>query len=603
MNAEILQEFHFLRPEWFYALIPAIILFALLRYRQSSNSRWEKAIDPALLPFLLDNATGTVSKNPFSLLLLVWILAILALAGPVWEKTAQPVHEREDALIVLFDLTRSMYATDVKPNRLVRAKRKLIDLLKKRDEGITGLVVFAGDAHAVTPLTDDNNTIMAMIPALTPSIMPAPGSQLAPALRRAMLLFQDAGVASGRILIITDEIRDVAEAQRVARDYRYSYPVSVLAVGTPEGAPIPLSSSPARTNPDRNRPSTTASVQRGYLKDRNGNLVIPKVDSGKLQDFANLAGGRFSSMTLADEDLDYLLADEPLLENEIYRELERDFDVWFEEGPWLLLLLLPLAALSFRRGWIWCFALALVLPPESAQAGLWDDLWQTRDQQAMSALNEGKDAEAAELFESPDWKGSAHYKSENYNEAGNQFASIGSGAGNYNLGNALAKQGKYEEAIEAYSQSLAVNADNEDAIFNKKLLEELLSQQEQQQSEDGEQDESQDQSDQQQSQNEQSENEDEQESSESQNDEQQNADTEEQEPQDQTEDGEDEQTENQQMAEEDAKLDAEEQQALQQWLRRVPDDPGGLLRRKFEQQYEDRLRKGTISRNDPNADW
>jgi Ca-activated chloride channel family protein len=327
------------------------------------------------------------------------------------------------------------------------------------------------------------------------------------------------------------------------------------------------------------------------------------VNPGKLQDFATLAGGRFSSMTLADEDLDYLLADEPLLENEIFRELERDFDVWFEEGPWLLLLLLPLAALAFRRGWIWCFALALVLPPETAQAGLWDDLWQTRDQQAMSALKEGNSDEAAALFKSPDWKGSAHYRSENYNEAGNQFASIGSSESKYNLGNALAKQGKYEEAIEAYSQSLEVNADNEDATFNKKLLEELLSQQEQQKSEDGEQDENQDQSDQQQSQNEQSENEDENESGESQDDEQQNADQEEQKEQDQQEDGEDEQTENQQMAEEDAKLDAEEQQALQQWLRRVPDDPGGLLRRKFEQQYEDRLRKGSISRNDPNVDW
>ncbi len=602
MNAGMLQDFHFLRPEWFYVLIPAIILFALLRYRQTGNSRWEKAIDPELLPFLLDNSTGTVSKNPFSLLLLAWLLAILALAGPVWEKTAQPLHQREDALIVLFDLTRSMYATDVKPNRLVRAKRKLIDLLKKRDEGITALVVFAGDAHAVTPLTDDNNTIMAMIPALTPSIMPAPGSQLAPALRRAMILFQDAGVASGRILIITDEIRDVAEAQSVAREYRYSYPVSVLAVGTTEGAPIPLFTSPARTNP-RNRPSTAASVQRGYLKDRDGKLVIPKVNPGKLQEFATLAGGRFSSMTLADEDLDYLLADEPLLENEIFRELERNFDVWFEQGPWLLLLLLPLAALAFRRGWIWCFALALILPPENAEAGLWDDLWQTRDQQAMSALNEGKSAEAAELFESPDWKGSAHYKSENYNEAGNQFASSGSSESKYNLGNALAKQGKYEEAIEAYSQFLEMIADNEDATFNKKLLEELLSQQEQQESEDGEQDENQDQSDQQQSQNEQSENENEQESGESQDDEQQNADQDEQGEQDQEEDGEDEQPENQQMAEEDAKLDAEEQQALQQWLRRVPDDPGGLLRRKFEQQYEDRVRKGSISRIDPNADW
>ncbi len=598
MNADILQDFHFLRPEWFWVLIPAIILFALLRYRQSSTSRWEKAIDPDLLPYLLETSTGTVSKNPFSLLLVAWILATIALAGPVWEKTPQPVHEREDALVVLLDLTRSMYAADVKPNRLVRARRKLIDLLKKRNEGITGLIVFAGDAHAVSPLTDDNNTIIAMIPALTPAIMPAPGSQLAPALRRAMKLFQDAGVASGRILIITDEIRDAAEAQAVARDYRYSYPISVLAVGTQEGAPVPLSVPVYGTTP-----AGPASAQAGYLKDRRGNLVIPKVNIQNLQDFATLAGGRFSMMTLADHDLDYLLADEPLMENETFRVLERDFDVWFEEGPWLLLLLLPLASLAFRRGWVWCFALLLIMPPERAQAGLWDDLWQTRDQQAMRALNKGNSSDAAKLFESTQWKGSAHYKSESYNEAGNQFARIDSGDSKYNLGNALAKQGKYEEAIEAYSQSLEFKAENEDATFNKKLLEELLSQQEQQKGEEGEQDENQDKSDQQQSQNEQNRNEDEQQSDNSQEDQQQNADQEQQDPKDESEKSEDEQPENQQMAEEDAKLNAEEQQALQQWLRRVPDDPGGLLRRKFEQQYEDRLRKGSISRNDPNTDW
>ncbi len=585
MMVEILRDFHFLRPEWFYAFIPALILFLLIRFRLNSTSSWERTIDPALLPHLLVRPTGKVSRNPFSLLLLAWMLAIIALAGPVWEKTPQPVHEREDALIVVLDLTRSMNATDVKPSRLVRATRKLVDLLEARDEGVTGLVVFAGDAHTVSPLTDDTNTIIAMIPALRPEIMPASGSQLTPALKKSIQLFHDAGVSSGRILIVTDEIRDAAEAQSYARNFRFSFPVSVLAVGTAEGAPIPL-----------------PGPEGGYLKDARGNLVIPKTDTTSLGEFAQVAGGRFSTMTLAEEDLAYLLGDDPLLDNDEFRALERDFDVWFEEGPWLILLLIPLAALIFRRGWMWIFALIIIMPPHEAHASFWDDLWLTPDQQAMAVLKAGDPDEAASLFEHPGWKGSALYKGEAFGDAGNQFASLRDIDSQYNLGNALARQGKFEEAIEAYDQALSRDPDHEDAVFNKNLIEQLLSEQQQQQQpqddgEDGEQ-QQQDQSDQQQSDSEDGEN---QQQSSEENDQQQaeNDKSEEGEAKEQ----EDQEATDQQMAEEDAKLDAEEQQALQQWLRRVPDDPGGLLRRKFERQHEDNLRSGGITRTDSNADW
>jgi Ca-activated chloride channel family protein len=591
MMEEILKEFHFLRPDWFYALIPAVLLFALLRYRQQNASNWENSIDSSLLPFLLENSAGTVSKSPFFLMLFAWLIATIALAGPVWEKTPQPVHEREDALIVVLDLTRSMYSSDVKPNRLVRARRKLIDLLNMRDEGVTGLVVFSGNAHTVSPLTDDTNTIIAMIPALRPEIMPAPGSQLSTALQRSLDLFEQTGVVSGRILVITDEIRDVAEAQAVVRNFRYSFPISVLSVGTPEGAPIP---------------TQTSSGSQGYLKDRNGTLVIPKVNYEKLQSFANLAGGRFATMTLGDDDLTYLLADDPLLDNSAFRDLERDFDVWFEEGPWLLLLLLPLAALAFRRGWIWGFMLLIYLPVDDANASLWDDLWQTRDQQAMAALSNDEANAAAELFENPAWKGSAHYKNENFKDAGDLFASSNNADSQYNLGNSLTKDGELEKAIDAYSNALTLDPDNEDAAFNKKLVEDLLDQQQQeQQNEEGEQEEGEDEGEgeQQQSENEDGQEENEEQSSSDQEQQDQGEEQQEEQEQESKEDGEEQDAQDQQMAEEDAKLNAEEQQALQQWLRRVPDDPGGLLKRKFEQQHEDAIRNGSISRTDPNADW
>ncbi len=616
---DILINFHFLRPEWFYALIPALILFSLLMYRQRKNSNWEQSIDPVLLPHLLDEPGGKVSRNPLTLVLVAWCLAILALAGPVWQKTPQPVHEREDALVILLDLSRSMYATDVKPTRLVRARHKLQDLLNLRSEGVTALVVFAGDAHTVSPLTDDTVTIAAMIPALTPEIMPAFGSQLAPALERAVSLFEDAGITSGRILIITDEIRDIAKAQAVARVHRIRYPVSVMSVGSSDGAPVLLNGE----YPDA-----------GFLKDFSGNLVIPKVDEAALADFASIAGGRFTPMTLTDEDLAYLLAATPLFTDENILALERDFDVWEEEGPWLLILLLPLAAFAFRRGWLWSLVLLCLLPVDNTYAFEWSDLWQTKDQQGIEALQQGQPGRAAQLFENPGWKGSALYRDEDYQNAASQFSNIDSTDGRYNLGNAFAKQMRLEEAIEAYDEALKLDPDNEDAAFNRQLVQQLIEQQQQLDGENQEQEDS-GQEDQQQEGNpdqQQGENEDQQQEGEPEQqhgeneDQQQEGDTEQQhgENEDQQQEGEPEQQQQEgnedqkqdgeadqdqsQLGEEnqvdaDSEMDSEEKQALEQWLRRIPDDPGGLLRRKFRAQHEERLKQGQISRQTEYGDW
>ncbi len=594
---EIAANFHFLRPEWFYALLPLSLLFALLRYRQSHHSNWEKVIDQHLLQRLLDRPQP-VRKSPLILLLLAWLVAVLALAGPAWRKTQQPVYEREDAVVVILDLTKSMLATDVKPNRLVRAKRKLVDMLELREEGTTALIVFAGDAHTVTPLTDDTNAIKAMIPVLAPAILPSRGSQLTPALERAIELFHDAGAASGRILIITDEVRDLAVAQRFVRQYRNAYPVSVMSVGTRDGAPV------------LRRIQAPSS---GFLKDQAGNLVLPKLDEQRLQDFAEFAGGRYSPMTLTDEDLVYLLAEQPLVtEINPYAELDRNFDTWYEEGPWLLLFLLPLAALAFRRGWVWSLALLVILPRGEAMALGWDDLWSSKDEQGMVALAEGRPVEAAALFENQAWQASASYRGELFEAAANQFGSIKTLDGQYNLGNALAQQGRLEEAIEAYDKALAYDPDNEDAQFNKSLIEQILAQKQQEESAAGEagdaseegeagevgeagdageekttrkEDEAEEMNEAQQA--------------------QAGKSQEEQEEAQGAQKGEQEEdpADAQGQASEADPLVEEEQRALRQWLRRVPDDPGGLLQRKFKWQYDEHLREGRITDHDTDKDW
>ncbi len=563
MINQVITNFHFLRPEWFFAIIPAIFVYVLLKYTIGNNSNWLKTINPLLLPYLIDEKKREVVRNPLSLILLGWCLAITSLAGPVWKKTDRPVHEREDALVIVFDLTKSMYAVDVSPNRLTRAQRKLQDLLIEREEGVTGLIVFAGDAHVVSPLTDDNATIISMIPAITPTIMPGQGSQLTSGLEKAIALFKDANVNSGRILIITDEIRDIANAQRVANEHRLSFPISVMSVGTQSGAAIPL-------GPDGS--------ETGFLKDENGNLVIPKVDIERLKEFADTSGGRFSRMTLTDEDLDYLLSPESLTDQTVFREIDRTFDSWEEEGPWLLLLLLPLASLAFRKNWLWAVLILSIVPLPKTYAMGWIDLWQTKDQQGFQALQQGDAERASSLFEDRDWKASALYRNGQYEDAASQFSEISTSDGKYNLGNTLAKQGRLQEAVNAYAEALKLDNNNEDATFNKNLVENELKKRQQDQ-----QNQSQNEDQDQQNQQNQSQNEDQ--------------DQQDQQNQSQNEDQNQDQDQDQDQEQINNPLGSEEKRALDQWLRRVPDNPGGLLQRKFRKQYADRLKRGQLSQS------
>ncbi|MGB2034066.1 MAG: VWA domain-containing protein, partial [Pseudomonadales bacterium] len=464
-----LTDFHFIRPLWLLALIPAVTLTYLSFRHWARGSAWQRAIDPALIRFLLVKPPLSPAINPLPLLLIGWIIATLALAGPTQEKVPQPILEREDALVIILDLTWSMYAGDISPNRLVTAKRKISDLLTARDEGMTALISFAGDAHTVAPLTDDTATLLALLPALGPEIMPAPGSRLAPALVLAQDLFLDGGASSGRVLIITDEIRDRAEALSAARDLGSAYPITILAAGTESGAPIKL----------------PESMGDSFLKDEQGNLIIPAVNAEALASFAGAIGASVAPLNLLSDDTQALLSP-PAEIGETFRTIERDFDLWRELGPYLILLLAPLAIIGFRRGWLWLFTLMIMLPTEQAEASWWMDLWQTRDQQGYSDFMQDSPETAAALFEDQAWKGAALYKNKNFEEATTAFGAGDTPTHHYNLGNARAKMGDLAGALEAYQSVLSQEPEHEDALYNKALVEKLMQDQSQSESDDSE---------------------------------------------------------------------------------------------------------------------
>jgi len=202
-----MSNFHFLRPEWFLALLPLLLLLFWLARRRLRSRSWQAVCDPELLPHLLLGHSVRRANWPIWLLLVGLLLMVLALSGPVWKRQPQPLFRQQSALVILFDLSRSMEVADLRPSRFLRARLKIADLLRQREEGQTALIVFAADAFTVTPLTEDRHTIESLLESLDPELMPVQGSNLTRAIRRGAELLQQAGLQRGRLLLVTDEDR------------------------------------------------------------------------------------------------------------------------------------------------------------------------------------------------------------------------------------------------------------------------------------------------------------------------------------------------------------------------------------------------------------
>ncbi len=384
-------DFQWLRPEWLLAVPVVVVVALLLARRRLGAGNWRDVIDPALMPYVLSRSPGRGADYRWWLLGLGGVLAALALAGPAWERIEQPVFRAEQALVVALDLSRSMDAQDIAPSRLARARLKILDILERRKSGQTALVVYSSNAFTVTPLTTDTDTVAALVNSLSTDIMPSRGSNPIVAIKKGQQLLEQAGAGFGEVLLITDGGSSPA-AERVARDLKAAgYTLSVLGVGTREGAPIPRAAG-------------------GFVTDNRGKIAVPRLEETSLRRLSVAGGGRFAVLSADNRDLDVLLSGEVAATAASDESLATD--QWREEGPWLLLLLLPLAALAFRRGWV-LVLLVFILPlPQTAEASLWDDLWQNKDQQARQQLEAGNAEDAAALFEDPEWRAVARYRAE-----------------------------------------------------------------------------------------------------------------------------------------------------------------------------------------------
>lgn len=475
--------FQWLRPWWLLALIPAAMLMWMAWNMKAKQGAWHKVIDPQFQTLLLgrnpsDNFS-LVHKLSLAGLATLWGLIIIILAGPSLKALEVPAQKTQKGTVIVLDLSLSMLADDLSPNRLERVKFKLTDLIQNHPQESIGLVAYAGTSHTITPISEDNQTLLSLLPSLNPLIMPAYGSNPLQGLIQAKQLFAGAHITDGHILWITDDIE--TEQMAAINDFfaANDYSLSILTVGTPQGGLIQI-------------------PNYGVLKDDQDQTVLAGLPTGRFVELSQALQAHLGALQIEVDDAKALLNLERIeTANHQHQKEVKSILHPLDQGVALLLILVPAIALIYRRGWLFSFASTLLLPagllfmssyspPLLAQSD--DNAWykqtdelanmfQTHDQQAFKAWNKGNYAAAEALFENPQWRASALYELGRFAEAAKLYARDQTATGFYNQGNALAKAGQLEAAQHAYQQALKRDPQMRSAQKNLQIIEQLLAQQ------------------------------------------------------------------------------------------------------------------------------
>lgn len=435
--SSFVPQLHFLRPDWLWALLllPPLVAWWYRQRRQSDV--WRRHVDAHLLPHLVADGTARVGVGALSLRVAAVLLAVLALAGPGWRQGEAQLEGGGGARVLALDLSDAMQAGDLPPSRLAQARAALARLLQAHAGGDVALLAFSEDAYTVAPLTDDGNNLALFLDALSPDLMPEDGHRVDRAIEASVRLLEQAGHARGDILLLTHgaDARAIAAA---ARAQAAGFRVSVLGMGRPGGA---------------------------SYRARDGSLPASRLDSAMLRQVAAAGGGRYATPGSGGIDaalLDLGAASPPAAEATARTAANGR---WRDEGYWLLLPLMLIVLLAFRRGAVLaCLAAVLLLPVPPAQATPSVDApvagtpWQRPDQVAHARMRAGIEA----------------YRAGRYDEAAQAWQALPGADAAYNRGNALARAGRYEDALRAYDEALRAEPRMDDALANRAAVQAAL---------------------------------------------------------------------------------------------------------------------------------
>ncbi len=445
-----METLQLLRPLWLLALpLPALVIYFLSKSR-TEETPWTSVVDAHLLQHLQVSFGGKERRLPLLSLGLAWLLMILALAGPVWQRVPPLEFKPVVApLVIALDLSRSMNTRDLHPTRLKVAQAKVSELLRQLSQRPVALAVFSVKAHSVMPFTEDRELLHEIVPRLSTDLMPAAGSRLSSVFPFVEQMFNAYGATAGDLLLVTDSA-DETSFTAAENMHQSGFRVSILAVGTVQG-------------------SYVTDKETGYLLTAKG-AVSTALDKQALQRVARLGGGRFALAAKDNSDVSMLIGGFGRPEMAGAERQAGRGEVWREGGPWLIVLLLPLLLSLFRSGSLPTLIVAVGLSTSHVEASEWEWLWLNADQQGEKLLHQGDVKGAQKRFHHPLWRGVAQYRRGDYGAAVRSFHRDESALGHFNRGNSLVHLGRLKEAVAAYDKALRLVPGFEDAAFNRRLV-------------------------------------------------------------------------------------------------------------------------------------
>jgi Ca-activated chloride channel homolog len=460
-----LSQFHFTHPLWLCLGLAIPVIWALYFFvcrKAAPHHQLTQFIDSHLLPFLLISNTRKHNTLWPRMILwtAVWSFLVLALAGPRWSFREVETFSKDQSLVILLDLSESMNATDVKPSRLVRAKQKIEDFLSLSKGVKIGLVAFAADPHMITPITDDKKNIHHLLPSLDTDLVHIQGSRLSPALEMAAAMFEAEPGKNKSIVVISDggfeDGSAIATAKKLAGK---GIVIHAMGVGTEQGAPM--------------------KDHQGNIIKKEGIPVVSKLEAEKFNEIANSGRGRYFEADYTDLDVAIILED---LEKKAETEklLGNKDRIWEEHFYLVILLAVPMVLWWFRKGSLFAGLILLFTSLSPLEAEV-IDYFKNTEQLGQEAFERENFEGAAQTFQDPYRKGIACYKAGKFSEAEEWFRQSNrpevSCSTAYNLGNALALQNKFSEAITAYEEALAKSPDHTKAKENLELVKKMLEEQ------------------------------------------------------------------------------------------------------------------------------